>query len=410
MRTGAWGVLLLLSASCGPLQAEPLWTRHAIDTSSRGADGVRLADVNGDQLSDIVTGWEQGGVIRVYRHPGHSQVRQPWPAVTVGRVPAPEDALFADLDGDGRLDVVSSSEGRQRTVQFHFAPRQPENYLHDTAWRTDIVPCVAGQQMWMYALPMQIDGQHGVDLVVGSKESGAAIGWLQAPANARDVLQWSYHQLREAGWIMSLEAHDMDGDGDLDLLASDRKQARRGVFWLENPGPEAARQHAHWKEHSIGGRDREVMFLARGRIGARRQLSIACAVRGGPATLFHRASSNWQREEVPLPPGYGTGKSAGIGDLDGDGDGDLAFSCENAKGELAGVGWLEFTGEDKDPWRGHALAGPEGVKFDRIELLDLDGDGDLDLLTCEEADNLGVVWYENPLAPAAARATPGQTP
>ena len=36
---------------------------------------------------------------------------------------------------------------------------------------------------------------------------------------------------------------------------------------------------------------------------------------------------------------------------------------------------------------------------DRIELLDLDGDGDLDVLTCEERQNkngLGVIWYENP--------------
>ena len=37
-----------------------------------------------------------------------------------------------------------------------------------------------------------------------------------------------------------------------------------------------------------------------------------------------------------------------------------------------------------------------GIKFDRIELLDLDQDGDLDLLTCEERDNLGLIWYENP--------------
>ena len=29
--------------------------------------------------------------------------------------------------------------------------------------------------------------------------------------------------------------------------------------------------------------------------------------------------------------------------------------------------------------------------------VDMDGDGDLDVLTCEERDNLGVIWYENPL-------------
>ena len=28
---------------------------------------------------------------------------------------------------------------------------------------------------------------------------------------------------------------------------------------------------------------------------------------------------------------------------------------------------------------------------------DLDEDGDLDVITCEESSNLGVIWYENPV-------------
>ena len=43
-----------------------------------------------------------------------------------------------------------------------------------------------------------------------------------------------------------------------------------------------------------------------------------------------------------------------------------------------------------------AISDAEGVKYDRIELLDLDRDGDLDMITCEERAGLGVVWFENP--------------
>ena len=36
------------------------------------------------------------------------------------------------------------------------------------------------------------------------------------------------------------------------------------------------------------------------------------------------------------------------------------------------------------------------IRLDLAELVDLDADGDLDVITCEEKENLGVIWYENP--------------
>ena len=109
-------------ASAAAAEFDRPWVRHTIDDSSRGADGVRLGDVNGDGLPDIVTGWEEGGRIRVYVHPGKDAVKQRWPAVTVGEVEKPEDAVFADLDGDGVLDVISSTEGETKTIFVHWAP------------------------------------------------------------------------------------------------------------------------------------------------------------------------------------------------------------------------------------------------------------------------------------------------
>ena len=60
---------------------------------------------------------------------------------------------------------------------------------------------------------------------------------------------------------MSLIAEDMDQDGDVDILTSDRKTGEtNGIRWLENPG-ECVNQNHQWKNHFIGARGLEVMFM-----------------------------------------------------------------------------------------------------------------------------------------------------
>lgn len=394
-----------------PGEPQVSWKRHTIDDASRGADGVRLGDVNGDGRMDIVTGWEEGGRIRVCVNPA-SDVRQPWPSVEVGQVKSPEDAVFVDLDNDGRLDVVSCCEGKTKSIYVHWAPEK----WNDKGWTTGAFSATQSKQAWMYALPLEIDGQFGIDLVVGAKGGNAEVGWLQAPRDSRALDQWRYHALYKAGWIMSLESVDMDDDGDLDVLLSDRKGANRGVKWLENPAINVAASKAAiaakpsstgWEEHLIGGETDEVMFLTTTRLdpdgSLDGSLDIVCATRNKRILIFRRADDGkWQTHSLPNPFETPNGKSVACGDMDGDGDIDIVHACNNGgKRQFPGVVWLERDHKqsalDATAWTAHAMSGKEGVKFDLLELVDLDTDGDLDVITCEERDNLGVFWYENEL-------------
>ncbi|MGB0325899.1 MAG: FG-GAP repeat domain-containing protein [Akkermansiaceae bacterium] len=379
-----------------PLPGKEPWNRHTIDESSKGADGVRLADVNGDGLMDIATGWEEGGVVRAYLHPGSKNCTAKWPAVTVGTVKSAEDAVFADLDGDGASDVVSCCEGRTRSIYFHWAPRAKESFLDAALWETTKLPATAGKQMWMYAFPMQIDGKHGVDLFVGSKGGNGSVGWLQAPENPRDLSKWTFHKLQDAGWIMSLILADMNGDQIDDLLVSDRRGSSRGIFWLQNPGPEKAANPGAWKRHDIGDGKLEIKFITIGDLD-QDGLDDVIATEKKSIVWYRLEDKKWVQRIIPLPNEVGGGKSVVVSDINGDGRNDLVFSCEGAKAPLSGVRWLSW---DKSPlegiWSDHEVSGPEGLKYDRLVVSDVDGDGDPDLLCCEERDQLGVFWYENP--------------
>jgi hypothetical protein len=383
------------------------WKRHTIDDSSQGADGVRLGDADGDGLLDITTGWEEGNVIRVYLNPGPKKARELWPAVTVGNVRTPEDAVFADLDGDGRIDVVSSCEGRTRSVFVHWAPKDRSKLLYPKAWETCVFNATAKKQLWMFALPMQIDGHGGIDIVIGSKGQGAQIGWLQSPleGDPRNVEAWKYHFLCDVGWTMSLEPDDVDDDGDIDVVVSDNLGAGRGIFWLENPRPETARFGTAWTKHPILAGEGPANFLTVTDLDRDGKSDIVCAgprsallwlrLRQGPQNNQQAVSRRWELHRIRFADQRGC-KAVRIADINLDNKPDIVMALGGG-GDKANVYWMSYRRDVTDEeWLIHDISGPFGQKFDLIQLLDLDDDADLDVITCEEDYNLGVFWYENP--------------
>ena len=386
-----------------------LWKRHAVDDTGKGADGVKLGDINGDGRPDLVTGWEEGGEVRVYINPGPDRIHALWPRVTVGKAPDAEDALFVDLDGDGTLDVVTCAEGRTKTLFWHRFEGKGDDLLDPGKWTTVALPTSGAPQLWMQAAAMDVDGRNGPDLIVGSKLKGGALGWLEAPAGPKDREVWTFRPLREAGWIMSIELHDMDRDGDRDVVFSDRRGPRSGVFWMENPGSE--QKGALWKEHAIGAVGRSAMFLDVADLNRDCRIDVIAAVKAPDekrnkkeplpregrevVVCYGMEDGSWKESSITLAAeNLGEPKAVKAADVNGDGLEDILFTAAHADGKIEGIVWLEQTKEGS--WIQHRVDGPEGVKYDLMQTIDLDGDGDLDFVTTEERDQLGVIWFENP--------------
>ena len=365
------------------LHAGELWPRHTIDASLHGADGVKLGDFDGDGLLDIVTGWEESGVVRLYLNPGADNARQPWPRVTVGTARSPEDAVPFDADGDGRLEIISCHEGKQQQVLVHqlTGPATRSNLLRAANWKTHPIKRLNGQQ-WMFASSVQFrDGRRG--LVIGSKNKRATLTLLSPTTRqTENISNWPHRKLRDSGWIMSIQIIDMDNDGDEDIVFNDRKSKHRCVAWLEQPDE---RPHtSEWPEHTIGATESESLF-----IDADPDRVLVTTRHKHYLDIRRTAANRWKSTRIPGPVDVPFGKA--IRRLTPD---TILFTANThadaARTKQPGV-WLRRTGQGWQP-----ICSTKECKFDRMELLDLDGDGDLDMITCEERQLLGVVWYENP--------------
>lgn len=402
-------IVLAISLASSYAHAAP-WGRHIITAGAmtgthRGADGV---DLVGD---DIATAWEEGGIVTVAHRP--ADPLQPWPtAVVASGLVGVEDAKLGDLDGDGVVDVaIASDAGARVHIAFGGGPTidLPASLAH-------------GRMMQVAIADVNRDGLKDVlfGSRVGTAANPAAIAWLENPgALVRVGPAWICHVISLAGWAMSVVPLDVDSDGDVDVVVSDRSSYRDaanvarwdlyGARWEEQtpggwvnhaistpagscptctPGDEMMLRVVDWDgDGDLDVLDGTSTATKTNRIAIRRNL-------GGWLT--------WSQELVPAFLGVGHYASLDVGDIDRDGRLDIVVNTWEVNAlpssPLIGVYWLRNAGAGA--WELHDISGSEGSKYDNPVLLDVDGDGWLDVINSEQIDQLGVIWYRNPGASA----------
>lgn len=211
-------------------KGEPLeWIRHDLPSELIG-HGVGCGDVNGDGRADLVgaAGWLEAPVDR-------RAGRWLWHAdFQLGR-DASVPIVVCDVDEDGDADIVY---GRgHRTGVYWVEQIQAGN--HRTAWQPHAI-----DTSWSQAHTVELadlDGDGRAEVVTGKRylaHDGRDIGeWDPLVIYAYRFDRKSHTFERQtisgpsrASFDVDPKLVDLDGDGDCDVLAP----GRSGLFWIEN--------------------------------------------------------------------------------------------------------------------------------------------------------------------------------
>lgn len=193
---------------------------------SQEGPALAVADVNGDGNEDVFVGGAKGQAGILYIHSGDGKLTRSR-LTSFDKDAYSEDtaAAFFDADGDGDQDLMVGSGGNESQDQKDYYPRLYLNDGKGALVRSGQNIPSKGTNISVVA-PHDFDGDGDVDVFVGSRSVPNVYGIdpehmllvNNGDGTFKDGTERSGYDLREAGMITHAIWADADGDGAKDLI------------------------------------------------------------------------------------------------------------------------------------------------------------------------------------------------
>ena len=352
--------------------------KHQLPPVLETTTAMVRGDVDGDGDLDLVTcSGDQSWRNRLYLNDGSGIFTD----VTATNLPAApffgSSLALGDIDGDGDLDLVIGSGSWLGGQDVLFLNNGSGVFTDVTAAR---LPTTTLSYNASVALA-DFDGDGDLDLLLG--RGGQGLAWLLHDSLLLNDGRGNFTDATATHWSVGyrdttcLAVGDVDGDGDLDVvLGSGGYLGRRSTLWINNGS-------GVFRGASAGMLPAFVALdsVALGDVDGDGDLDLLAGNGTGHGLFLNNGSGTFASASSNQLPGWtGYSQDVALGDIDGDGDLDLVFANAGyqATGEQNRIFVNDGTGTFTEATAGNLPASCDTSTC--VVLGDVDGDGDLDLM------------------------------